>query len=214
MLELLQKEPVIIIKQLKEFAEVLGFETRNKYGIYTEDGRQLGFAAEQQKGLLGFFMRQIFGHWRSFDIHIFDNQRTEQIIAHHPFRFYFQCLKVREASGRNLGYLEKQFSILSKKFTVFDESQRESCRMHSGLFRIWTFPFMRDGKEIARISKKWGGAMTEIFMDADTFRLEFLDPALRKEERAVLMSAAILVDLLYFENNQGARMNIADISPI
>ncbi len=202
MLNILDQESGVVIKQVKELVEVLGFETRNKYEIYTQSGKQIGFAAEQQKGFVGMCLRQILGHWRNFDIHVFDNQRQEQLIAHHPFRFYFQRLEIQDAAGRSLGYLEKQFSILTKRFVVYDELEHESSRMESGLFRIWTFPFKRNGKEIARISKKWGGAMTEMFLDADTLLLEFLDPTLRPNEKAVLLASAIFVDLLYFENNQ------------
>lgn len=40
----------IRIKQIKEFAELFGFETRNKYSIQSIDGQPIGFAAEQGKG--------------------------------------------------------------------------------------------------------------------------------------------------------------------
>ena len=51
----------IFIKQIHELGEWLGFETRNKYGVFDADGAPIGFAAEQQKGILGFFMRQYLG---------------------------------------------------------------------------------------------------------------------------------------------------------
>lgn len=212
MLKQLEQENLIIIKQRKELVEFLGFETRNKYEIYNQTNQLIGFAAEQQKGFLGILLRQIFGHWRNFDIHIFNSDRVHQFVAHHPFRFYFQRLEVFGSNNERIGYLEKRFSILTKKFDVFDEFPKLSSTMHSGLFRIWTFPFLRNGKEIAKISKKWGGAIKEMFLDADNFVLEFLDPSLTPKEKAVLLNAALFVDLLYFENNQG-RFSLGDILP-
>lgn len=212
MLELLAQQNILIIKQRREMIELLGFETRNKYEILTEDNQVIGFAAEQQKGYLGILLRQIFGHWRKFDIHIFDAQRIQQFLAHHPFRFYFQRLQVQDMHGHTLGHLEKQFSILSKKFRIFDAHDRETAQMYSGLFKIWKFPIIREDREIAVISKKWGGALKEIFMDADSFAIEFKDPQLKPEEKAVLLNAAIFIDLLFFENNQG-RFNFMDLIP-
>lgn len=202
----------VVVKQRKELLEIVGFETRNKYDILTQDGRQIGFAAEQQKGFFGMFMRQLVGHWRSFDVNIFDMQRQLQYKASHPFRFYFQRIEVSDPQGQRIGTMERQFSILSKKFRMFDKNGMVSSEMYSGLFRIWTFPIKRNGVEVAKISKKWGGAMTEIFLDADTFLLEFYERSLTLEERATLLCAAVFVDLLYFENNQGGSgFNIGNV---
>ena len=198
----------ILIKQRRETIEILGFETRNKYEILTADGKSMGFAAEQQKGILGILLRQVFGHWRRFDINIFDTERKLHFVATHPFRFYFQRLEVKDELGKIMGHLERQFSILSKKFMVYNQNNEVSSSMYSGLFKIWTFPFKRNGKDIAKISKKWGGVGREVFFDADSFLLEFLDESLSPEEKVVLLNAAVFVDLMYFENNQGASFNI------
>ena len=207
MKELLTQEDSLVIKQRREMIEFLGFETRNKYDVCTKNGQVIGYAAEQQKGILGVLLRQIFGHWRSFDINLYGMDRALQFVAHHPFRFYFQRLEVQNDTGREIGHLEREFAIFTKKFKMLDATGNEVCQMRSGFFKIWTFPFTRNGKEVARISKKWGGALTEIFLDSDTFLLEFLDPSLTADERAVLVSAAVFVDLLYFENNQGGEIS-------
>src|SRR5688572_26205255 len=53
---LLRSQNELYVRQSHELAELLGFETRNKYGIYTSDQRQVGFVAEQSKGILGFLL--------------------------------------------------------------------------------------------------------------------------------------------------------------
>jgi len=203
MFELLAKEESIVIKQRKELIEFLSFESRNKYEILTRKGIQIGFAAEQQKGLLGILLRQILGHWRGFNINIYGMDHSLKYVASHPFRFYFQQLDIRDQQGNSLGSLKRKFSFLTKIFRVLDAHGKDICVMRSGLFKIWTFPFIRDGVEIARITKKWGGALTEFFLDSDTFLLEFIDDNLSGEERMILVNAALMIDLLYFEDNQG-----------
>lgn len=199
--------PALIIRQRKELAELIGFETRNKYEINAPDGRVLGFAAEQQKGFLGAVMRQFLGHWRTFEILIFDAQRRPFLVARHPFRFIFQRLEILDAdSGRPIGALQQRFSIIYKRFDVALPDGRVLMQVSSPFWRIWTFRFQgADGRERAVITKKWSGALKEIFTDADNFALEFTDPSLGDDERKLLLAAAIFIDLKYFE--QKAQTN-------
>ncbi|MFN8847145.1 MAG: phospholipid scramblase-related protein, partial [Bdellovibrionales bacterium] len=93
----------IFVHQVHELGEWFGFETRNKYEIFDENKNSIGFAAEQSKGFWGFLARQFLGHWRSFEIHFFSSQRQLAFIAHHPFRWYFQRLEVKDSQGQTLG---------------------------------------------------------------------------------------------------------------
>jgi uncharacterized protein YxjI len=195
---LLRSQNELYVRQSHEMAELFGFETRNKYGVFTQDQRQVAFAAEQSKGILGFLMRQVLGHWRPFELHFFDVQRNLLLRAVHPFRFWFQRLEVFTAEGRYVGALQQRFSILSKKFDLEGSQGQVQLSVNSGLFRLWTFPFLRDGQEQAVIEKKWSGGLTELFTDKDNFRIRFTS-ALTDDERLLVLAAALFVDLQYFE---------------
>ena len=199
----LQSVTQVFIRQKRELAEVFGFETRNKYSIELEDGTQVGFAAEQQKGFFGILMRQALGHWRKFDINLYGPERQLEFVAHHPFRFYYQKLEVRGVSGELIGSLERRFEILGKRFDLTDRSGQVLMSVRSPLWRIWTFPFKKDGQEHAVVVKKWGGLVKEIFLDADSFALNFISPNLTPDHKILLLAAAIFVDLRYFEKKAG-----------
>lgn len=62
-----------------------------------------------------------------------------------------------------------------------------------------------DGVSKAQISKKWGGALREIFTDADTYRVSFENGNWSRFQRRVIFAAAISIDFDFFENNQGSR---------
>ncbi len=189
----------LLVKQVHELGEWVGFETRNKYRIQDELQRPVGFAAEQQKGIFGFLMRQFLGHWRSFEIQIFDMQRQPVLVARHPFRFLFQRLEVHTPEGERIGAIQQRFSILSKRFDVEDERGRVSMRVSSPLWKIWSFPFVRFGKELAVVKKNWSGLLSEVLTDRDDFVVEYFDSGLSHSERALVLAAAIFVDLQYFE---------------
>lgn len=200
MLQSLNQIDKFFVKQVFEMAELFSFESRNKYRILDERGQEMAFAAEQQKGFLGFLLRQFLGHWRTFTLHFYDQRRQEFMIAEHPFRWFFQRLEVREMNQRLIGVIERQFSLFTKRFTVLDGDGHVLFEVASPLWKIWTFPFMRRGKEQARISKKWSGVGFEIFTDRDNFLVEYLNPQLTLDERALVLAAALYVDLLFFEN--------------
>src|SRR5690349_2955307 len=84
----------LMVKQVHELGEWIGFETRNKYSIFDENQKQIGFAAEQQKGILGFILRQYLGHWRKFDVHFFNMSRELFMVGHHPFRWFFERIEL------------------------------------------------------------------------------------------------------------------------
>ncbi len=176
-----------------------GLETRNKFEIVGTDGAPLGFAAEQGKGFGAVLARMFLGHWRTFEIHVFDASRQLVAVALHPWRFFFQRLEVRAPDGRPLGALQQRFSLLYKRFDVEDAVGTARLRVSSPLWKPWTFPFERDGREVAFVRKKWSGFMKETFLDADDFMIEFVDPSLGEDDRLLLVAAGLFIDLQYFE---------------
>lgn len=199
MLSIVAHSSELMIVQRRELAELFGFETRNKYSIEAS-GAQFGFAAEQGKGGLAFLARMFMGHWRTFEIHFFDNARQLALRAVHPFRFFFQRLEVSTADGRLLGAIQQRFALFSKRFDVLDPSERLLLRVSSPIWRPWTFAFEREGRELARVEKKWSGMLQEAFTDADRFRIAFQSPELSFDERALVLAAGIFIDLQYFEH--------------
>ena len=198
MLAILQRSSELMIVQKRELAELFGIETRNKYSIEV-NGAPFAFAAEQGKGGLAFFARMFFGHWRTFEIHFFDNARQLALRVVHPFRFFFQRLEVSDALGRQLGTIQQRFAFFFKRFDVSDPSGRVLLTVSSPIWRPWTFIFKREARELARVEKKWSGMLQEAFTDADRFRVAFEAPELNLDERSLILAAGIFIDLQYFE---------------
>ena len=191
--------PSLVLRQRRELAELFGYESRNKYEVLDPNGAPVLYAAEQGSSLGAAFLRQILGHWRTFEIHVFDAARNVVLRAVHPFRWFFQRLEVYGGDGRPLGALEQRFSIFSKSFDVLDAAGRTIMTVRSPLWRPWTFTFESAGREVAAVRKKWSGILTEAFTDADSFRVEFSAPDLGLDQRALLLAAGLFIDLQYFE---------------
>jgi uncharacterized protein YxjI len=192
----------LFVRQIREVAEIFGFETRNKYQISDESRNPVGFAAERGGGFFGFILRQYLGHWRSFEIAIVDSLNRPWMTARHPFRWYFQCLEVKAADGKLIGRIEQRFAIFSKRFEVQDPHGRQLMEVSSPLWRPWTFEFLNMGRPQAVIQKKWSGLLTEAFLDKDNFLIEFHEPTLSQHHRQLILAAALFVDIIYFETAQ------------
>lgn len=195
----------LLIKQQREGIELLGFEGRNRYQILSPEGQVLATAEEAKQGMFKAAIRQILRHWRTFSFDVLDPQGQRILEVEHPFRFYFSRLEVMGRHGEIIGTMEKQFSILSKKFVITD-NHGATMQMHAGFFKIWNYPITKNGHTIASVEKKWGGALREVFTDADTFLLDFKDPSLSVAEKQLLLSAALFIDVMYFDDNNGLNL--------
>ncbi len=204
----LESQKQIYIKQIFEPMEFMGFETRNKYAIYDSNKQQMGYAAEQQKNFLGSVMRQVLKHWRSFDVYVFDTSRKKILHLSHPFRFFFRRFEVKTINGEELGYVVRKFSYLRRKFDICNKQGKCLMQIRPSLFQIWTYPVLKNLKPVAKINKKFGKIFNEIFTDKDSFQLEFISKSLSSNEKTLLLSAVLLIDLIYFENNKSSLTSI------
>ena len=188
------------IQQKKEWGEILiSFETRNRYAIYAKDGQEIGFAAEESGGFMASIGRNFLGKCRKLSLHIYDADGNEVGRGEKPFRWFFQTMEIFEGD-RKIGALERRWSWLNRTFSVYDANGSEVMKIHSPLFKIWTFKLMVGEREVGRISKKFSGALKEMFTDADNFGVEVFEDVPRDVTK-LLLAATFLVDLVYFENN-------------
>lgn len=201
---LLASKKLHVQQVMEGFEILLGYETRNKYRIFDEEMNPIAFAAEASKGLGAALMRGLLKHWRTFEIEIFSQNRELMYRAKFPFRWFFKTLYLENSDGALMGHLQERFALFYKKFDVFDANGRMIAQINSPLFKMWTFEFSKNERKIGTIQKKWSGALTEIFSDKDNFIVSYARPDLNVETKALMMATCLMIDIVYFENNQGA----------
>ena len=186
----------LVVRQEREMVEVFtSFETENKYSVQTPDGAQLLYAYEES----GTIRRQFMGTHRPLSIHVVDGEGSPVIEASRDFYWLKSHLRVSEG-GRRVGTLNRQLSVVKRKFTVNDANDRALASLEGSVFRPYTFVARgAQGNEMGRITKQWGGIGREMFTDADTFRVEFNQSALGQDFRLLMLAAAFAIDLDFFE---------------
>jgi hypothetical protein len=94
----LQNDTLVVTRQLEMLNIFVGFEQTNKYVIANDVGEVLGFIAEEPRGLLASFSRQLLKTHRPFRAVIMDREGTPILWIRRPFawinsRMYVQRLK-------------------------------------------------------------------------------------------------------------------------
>ncbi len=197
----LQHLALVHVRQRKELAELFGWEGRNKYELTDPAGVQIAFAVEQRAvGLLGVLGRQLLGHWRRFDLTFYDEERRPLFRADHPFQWILGRLDILAVDETPLGRLQQRFGILTRAFDLLDLQGHVLLEMRAKIWKPWTFPIYRHGQEVARIEKRWSGALKEVFTDTDNFTIRFHGGGFSEEERRGILAMALLIDLTWFEH--------------
>lgn len=192
----------LLIQQVKEWAEILtNFETRNKYQILSPNGGELGFMAEQGSGFGATLSRLFLRTHRPMKVTVWGTDKQELIRLERPFHWFFSDLTVKDSSGLIIGHVYRRFGILYKKYDLVTGNGKLFARIESPIWRLWTF-FIKDkgDREIGTISKNWGGLLKEMFTDADRFQVSFGNQTW--QEKAVIFSAGISIDMDFFDDNQ------------
>jgi uncharacterized protein YxjI len=196
----MEEARLLHVQQVFEPLELfIDWETRNKFRILDQNNKQIGFAAEQNKGFFGALARQFLGHWRSFDVAIFDEERKKLFHLRFPFCWFFRECIIEDNSGKEIGRIEQRFAIFRKKFDLFSGSQSRFATVNSGLFKFWTFDVEDHNRKIGSVKKRMSGLLTEIFTDRDNFIVEYNSNEVGHDQKVIILSLSFMVDLIYFE---------------
>ena len=198
-MEKLEAVSDLVVRQRKELTEIItGFETKNTYSIEDVHGQQLYVAAEASGSIV---IRILLRSLRPFTIGIFSGTNDTLLLKiTRSFRWYFHHVEVKDHQDQLLGVIERQFSMLNRKYLVSQGVGREDYYIESPILSPWTFYIKNsDGVEQGKITKKWGGLVKETISNADDFGVTW--PAQwDKSLKSLVLGAVFLIDFIYFEN--------------
>jgi hypothetical protein len=194
----------LVIRQNKEWVEILtGWESSNSYSIFDEQGYKRADIFERSKGLFDNLLKQFWGSHRGFEAIILNTNNTAAIRFQRSAYLFFSSLTVIDEQEVALGHVKRRFGIIFKKYDLIDKDMKVFACIKSPIWAIWTFRVYlpRESTPAASISKQWSGLLKEAFTDTDNFKLSFGTHMWSKNERCVLLAAAIAIDFDFFENN-------------
>jgi uncharacterized protein YxjI len=186
------------------------FEMRNQYTLTGDNGEQIG--AIEQVGQSPFtFLARLFS---DLDVSLpvtLDVTGSDGVVAmqlHKPwFRFR---VTVKAADGNVIGHVRKRIRLGKAAFTVTGPSGEDVGKLLAENWRSKDFRFEgTSGQEVARVTKKWRGLLTEVFTDADSYAVTF-EASTDDTVRQLALAAALAVDLTMKQKDYGSPLDLVD----
>lgn len=180
-----------VVKQQAKF-----FSSRASFDIFDESGKQVG-TAEQSTSALANLIGMVLGP-PSTKIEFREKPDDSLVFTVRRGGLLFKKVEVVDAQGAVVGlYKAKKFS-LAGGFHVYNGSGAHVAEIRGKMLKSdYTF-FQPDGKtEMGKVSKKWAGAMKEMFTSADTYAVQ-IDPAFAEDPKVkmLILGAAVAIDSL------------------
>ncbi len=120
-----------------------------------------------------------------------------------PVSLFRSVVEVYDADGKKLGYFKSKMLSLGGGFWVYDNNDQQFAEI-KGKWTGWEFKFISSqGSELGSVTKKWAGALKELFTSADNYVVS-ISPELAEQPIAkiLLLSAALAIDAVYYEQGQ------------
>jgi len=170
-------------------------EMRNQYTLTGDDGAEIGKVEQAKQSPFAFILRLV----SSMDValpvtlHVTTSDGREELKLHKPwFRF---AVKVSDGEGNALGNVTKKMRVGKAVFNVEGPAGEEMGVLKAENWRARDFRFENpSNNEVARVTKKWRGLLTEAFSDADSYAVTFEDTT-DNATRQLALAAALAVDL-------------------
>ena len=173
----------------------------NSYRILGEDGQQMGAIQENLPAIrliLSFFVSK---KNLPFTLHLQDAAGNIMATIEKKFSFFTATIEIKDSDGTKIGTIKQKFTLLKPSYEVYD-ANNQLIGTITGDWLAWDFKILDNNQnELATISKKWNGAMKELFTDSDKYVISVSPQVTDERMRMALISASAVVDKINKERN-------------
>lgn len=192
-------EPVLVVNQKAKIIEV-----NNEYGIFNQHGQQIGGVTQVGQSAAKQALR-MFTSYDQFMTHrlvVHDIAGVPLLQLTRPAKVFKSTIIVQNGAGQEIGKII-QDNVFGKIHFSLDAGGHRYGSINAENWRAWNFSIQdHTGAEVARITKSWAGAVTEIFTTADNYVVQFHrqleDPLL-----SMVVAAAVSVDTALKQDARG-----------
>ena len=188
----------LVVQQKVEKLEVFtGIETKNKYSILTDQGKDILFAYEESN----WFSRVLLKQSRPLLINFIDNNKNNFLKIEKKFAFFFPEFSILNSDNQLIAKVKTRFG-LNSRLEVYDNNNQLVFFLKNQVMHPWTFNIYKsksDENSIALISKKFSGLSKEFFTNADNFVIDF-NQIKTEEEKKIILALSLIIDLFVFES--------------
>lgn len=183
---------------IDEKVNFLKFE--NAYNVYNDKGENIG-AIKQSLSAGQKVLRLLLNKaMLPFMLEIYNSQNQLESSISRGWTFFMSKITIADAHGNKIGTIQQKFKFFKPTFKIFNPSEVQVAEI-TGDWKAWNFVIKDStGLQIGTITKKWAGAMQEIFTTADKYNVS-IDPKFAdRGSKIAVISAAITIDMVLKES--------------
>lgn len=176
------------------------FKFENTYQLYDDLGVQIGAVCQKlsfgQKVLRMVLSKSML----PFLLEIKDLDGNVQVSISRGWTFWMSKITITDGNGNMAGTIKQKFKLFKPEFFISDYNGQEIATI-KGDWKAWSFEINDPNqKQIGTISKKWAGAMQEIFTSADKYNVSLNSEITDNLRKIAILSAAITIDMVLKES--------------
>jgi uncharacterized protein YxjI len=176
------------------------FKFENCYSILNAEGTKIGSVNQKLTFGQKFLRLLIKKSMLPFLLEIKNSDDELQASISRDWTLFLSKIEIKNAQGELIGTIKQKFQLFSPKFLILDTTDTPVAEI-SGDWTAWEFSIRDVTKsEIGVITKKWAGPLKEIFTTADKYMVEIHETYTNLEHRAIIISAAITIDMVLKES--------------
>lgn len=163
--------------------------------------QQIGIAKEEPHVLAKYLRLLINKQMMPTTVNIYEFEGQPPVASiHRGFTLLRSKVRVCSGSGQSLGYFKSKLFSFGGGFYVYDDRDNQVAEV-KGDWKGWNFKFLRNGREIGTVTKKWAGLGRELFTSADNYIISLNDPgAVGPTVSALLLAAGLAIDIVFKES--------------
>lgn len=192
-------QPVLVVNQKAKLIEL-----SNQYGVFDQDGNQLGSVNQVGQSTLKKAMRLISSvdQFMTHRMEIADQSGTVLLRLTRPAKVFKSTIVVEDPIGRELGRIVQRNMVGKINFGL-ESGGQELGTIKAENWRAWNFR-IEDimGSEIARITKTWEGLAKTMFTTADNYVVQ-IHGRVPQPLLSLVIASALSIDTALKQDDRG-----------
>jgi uncharacterized protein YxjI len=192
-------ESVLVVNQKAKIIELT-----NEYAIFDADGTQIGLVRQVGQGKARKVLRALTSvdQFLTTRLEVVDNNDGVVLQLTRPAKVFKSKVIVADGSGREIGTIVQENMIGKIRFGL-QAGGRTVGSINAENWRAWDFNIQdHNGREVARVKKKWEGIVKNVFTTADNYIVNIPSP-LEDPLRSMVVAAALSIDTALKQDNRG-----------
>lgn len=185
--------------------QVKFLKTKQTYDIFDFDTEeQVGVAEEAISGLIQTLRWFVSKSWLPTTVEVRDHEGAVVFRIRRGGFVFRARVEVLNADNELIGYFKSKLFSLSGGFWVYDAADKQFAEVKGNFFGFNYRVLTPEGEELGKVTKKWGGAIKELFTSADTYMVEVSeDLAEQPVAKMLVLAAALSIDIIFKSENKG-----------